>query len=74
MEFGEPTMQADNKLGEYPDAGLVNIFKSGEMDAYLCVELALVDRRAEPAAMPVSISPLPPEPIAGDTFTRMSCL
>jgi hypothetical protein len=38
----DTTIQADQKLGKYPDDRLVNIFQSGEMDGDLAVELVLV--------------------------------
>jgi hypothetical protein len=42
-KFRGATIQADNKLRKYPHGGLVNVFQSGKMDAYLPGELALVD-------------------------------
>ena len=42
-EFRRATIQANNKLWKYPHDGLVNVFQSEKMDAYLPGELALVD-------------------------------
>ena len=42
-EFGGATIQTDNNLWEYPQDGLVDVFKSGELDAYLPDELAPID-------------------------------
>jgi hypothetical protein len=42
-EFRVDAIQTDNKLREYPHDGLVNVFQSGEMDADLPAELALVN-------------------------------
>jgi len=39
-KFREATVQADNKLGEYPDGGLVNVFQARKMNTYLRSELA----------------------------------
>jgi hypothetical protein len=41
-EFRESTIYADKKLGEYPNDRLFKIFHSGEMDAQLPGEPALV--------------------------------
>ena len=42
-KFRGATIQTDNKLRKYPHDGLVNVFQSGEVDAYLPSELALVN-------------------------------
>ena len=42
-EFRRATIQANNKFWENPHHGLVNIFQSGRMDAYLAADLALVN-------------------------------
>jgi hypothetical protein len=39
-KFRDATIQADNKLGEYPHDGLVNVFQAREMDPHLRRELA----------------------------------
>ncbi len=42
-ELGGATIQTDHKFWKYPHDGLVNVLQSGEMNAYLPAELALVD-------------------------------
>jgi hypothetical protein len=53
-EFRYATIQADNKVGEYPNDGLVNIFQSGGMDAHLPLELPQIDKSARSAPHPNS--------------------
>lgn len=58
-EFHRATIQANNKLREHPNGGLVDILQSGKTDAYLPNELVLLANRSARLVLDLAASTLP---------------